>query len=226
MPDYYNLTDHQKSILRELIEADQGGHLARPGIVLLMHGGDKYVVWGLQEDLLSTADLDELCDVGLLALDKPGRDPQYRITNAGRDAVANDFRLPREQAVPQMAVGNWIGQMTGGTVQGIGHMQASEARQIVNDPELLQAKLDEATEHLLREVKSALDQEAYQKYSAALEELKRQILADEPSPKSLQNLVRTISFLGDIEGTIQFMARLWPLIHPLLLMAAIKLATR
>jgi len=224
MATYYNLNETQKEMLGKLVLANEQGLLFQPRQIVLHAGDDRYTVWGLQETIDSTADLDELSAAGLLRKVQAGRDPRYQITNAGIDAVANDFRMPESEPGPQVAIGTLINQMTGGTAQGIGYMQGSEARQIVNDPELLKTNLDVVTTALLNEVREALDQQTYERYVAVIEELKDQVMARGPNPSPLRDLLRTAALLGDVEGTIQLMARVWPYIHPLLLMVAMKMA--
>lgn len=91
------LTNAQKDLLRLIVKRDDEGRLTEKGVVRLMRGDDKYMLWGCGIDLESLSDLDELCDAGLLKMVQRKPDPIYRITNAGRDAVSKDFEQPSAQ---------------------------------------------------------------------------------------------------------------------------------
>ena len=84
--------------------------------------------------------------------------------------------------------------------------------------------MEALTENLLNEVKSALKVDELPEYTQSIEALRDQLLAEKPDPSLIQRLVRTLSFLGDVEGTIRLMTRVLPYLHPLLLIAAAKLS--
>ena len=93
------LTEKQKELLRKIVEADNSGKLPESSIVHTMRGDDVYNLLGLGIKLQSLADLDALCDAGFLVKEYKGSDPQYRIKNQAKEAVANDFRGPELQQI-------------------------------------------------------------------------------------------------------------------------------
>jgi hypothetical protein len=218
-----DLTNTQKDLLRLIVERDDQDRLTEKGVLRLMSGKDKYMLWGCGIDLDSLSDLDELCDAGLLKMIQGRPDPIYRITNAAREAVAKDFKLPVIQPIPQVAIGAIIETMSGGNLQAVGSAQGSELKQIINDPDLLRPQIEALADKLLNEVKSALDTEGYDRYLSAVQELKQQVLAKEQNTSLIKRLLQTIALLGDVEGTIGLMTRVWPLVQPLLVIVAMKL---
>jgi hypothetical protein len=220
----YDVTDEQKSLLRLIVKCDDEDKLAEKGFVMIMRGDDKYSLFGCRVELESLADLDALCDAGLLSREYSKRDPVYRIMNAARRAIANDFHAPPAQSVPQVTIGAIIQTMSGGNVQAVGHAQESEISQVINDPELLRSHVQDLTDRLLNEVKPALSTDDYQRYFEAIQDLKKEVQTKEPNPNLIKRLVRTIGLLGDVEGTIGLMTRLWPLIQVLLMLVAAKLS--
>jgi predicted nucleotide-binding protein len=90
-PKTYDLTETQEDLLRQIVASDDAGKTVEKGILLINQGGGEYALWGPKIKLNSLSDLEELCDAGLLVR-VSGKDPKYRIRNAARTAVANDFR--------------------------------------------------------------------------------------------------------------------------------------
>lgn len=221
--DSYNLTDDQKQLLRLVLKCDEEDRLSEKGFLRLLLGDDKYLLWGCGIQLDSLADLEALCDVGLLNQEQGRPDPVYRITNAGRDAVANNFQLPPTTSAPQVSIGAFIQTMSGGSVQAIGSIQDSEIAQIINDPDLLRAQVENLSTTLLDEVKSVLNASEFTDYRKAVQELQEQVLAEKPSPSLVKRLAQTIGFLGDVDGSIELMAKVWPFIQLLLVLIAAKL---
>jgi hypothetical protein len=140
------------------------------------------------------------------------------LTLQGARAVKSDFRL-RPALSPQVTVGAIIQTMSGGSVQAVGIAHDVEISQVVNDPELLRSQVDALAKNLLNEVKSSLNLDELAQYTEALRELKDQLLLEQPQLPVIRQLVRTVGLLGDIEGTIALITRVWTLLHPLLLIA-------
>jgi hypothetical protein len=113
--------------------------------------------------------------------------------------------------------------VSGVNIQAIGTVKDSTVSQIINDPELLRSQVETLTNRLLAEVKSALSPEEYTEYLSAIQDLKKQVLEEEPNQSLIKRLVRTIGLLGDIEGTIGLMTRVWPFIQRLLVIIAARL---
>ena len=190
----YNLTDSQKELLRTIVKSDDEGELVEKGIVLIMQGNDKYMLWGCKLTLDSLADLDALCDEDLLSEVFSGSSPKYRIKNSARIAIANDFRKPPDQSESHLSIGAIIGSVSGGKVQAVGNAINSEISQIVNDPELFQPYLERIAEKLLNEVKTELSVKEYAKYQEAVESLKQQLSEEKPAVSTVKKVIQSISF--------------------------------
>jgi hypothetical protein len=219
----YDLTESQKDLLRKIVASDDAGKTVQKGILLINRGGDKYVLWGPKITLYSLSDLEALCDEGLLE-NISGRDPKYRIKNSARTAIANDFRIPQSRPESSLSIGAIIGSISGGNVQTIGSALNSAVSQVINDPKALEPYLDEIAEKLLSEVKAELSVKEYSKYQEAVHDLKGELSNEKPAVSTVKKLLQSISFLGDVEGTVELMLRVWPLIQPFVTILALKLS--
>jgi hypothetical protein len=139
------------------------------------------------------------------------------------EAVDSDFEPLPAQFDTQVTIGAIIHTMSGGTVQAVGIAQDADISQIINDPDLLRSQVEALTGNLLDAVKSSLRVNELADYAQAVRDLKEQLLKEKPNPSVIQPLARTIGLLGDIEGTISLITRVWTFLHPLLLIAAAKL---
>lgn len=71
----------QINLLQRIVQCDQDRKLAEEGLLALIAGDDKYVIFGCGEiDTLN--DLNALCGAGLLIQEQTGRQPKYRILNS------------------------------------------------------------------------------------------------------------------------------------------------
>jgi hypothetical protein len=226
----YRLTDTQKQLLRQLVELKREGKLQEPiGTATDMSGTGLFWNGGVLEpggDVIG--DLLALRNAGLMHCRRNTFASNWlcSITQAGYDAVDNDFRIPSSQTTPSMSIGTAgavIMGMSGGSIQAVGEAQGAEISQIVNDPGLLQSQVELLTEKLLDTVKPELGDSQQIQYAENVQELKEQLLAEEPSASVLKQLVGRLAFLADIEGAIALVARAWPYIYPLLVIAAEKL---
>jgi hypothetical protein len=220
----YNLTESQKELLRTIVKSDDEGELVEKGIVLIMLGNDQYMLWGCKLTLDSLTDLEALCDEDLLDSVIGGSSPKYRIKNSARVAIANDFRKPFDQSESRLSIGAIIGSVSGGNIQAIGNAINSEISQTINDPQLFHPYLEQIAEKLLNEVKAELSVKEYAKYQEAVESLKQQLTEEKPALSKVKKIIQSISFLGDIEGSVELMLRVWSLVQPFVTIVALKLA--
>ena len=221
----YNLTESQKELLRTIVKSDDEGHLVEKGVLLMILGNDQYTLWGCKLTLDSLSDIESLCDEALLSRMSGGSSPKYRIKNSARIAIASDFDKPLDQSETRFSIGAVIGSVSGGNIQAIGNALNSEISQAINDPQLIQSYLEQYSEKLLNEVKAELSVREYAKYQEAVENLKQQLLEEKPSIPAVRKLVQSISFLGDIEGSVELMLRVWSLVQPFVAIIALKLAS-
>ena len=227
----YNLTEHHKQLLRQLVRATEEDKLPRTFFVSVGQG----IGWSISEwegddrPALEFLDIEDLARDDFLSL---------RVTNYSRtgnpiavecalrqkafDAVSADFAPPEPAGPSQVNIGAIVHTMGGGSLQAVGVADA-EVSQIVNDPALLHTQVEALTENLLNEVKPALSGSDLMEYVQAVQELQEQLLAEQPDPSLLKRLTGTLAFLGDVDGTIGLMVRTWPFLYPLLLIAAERL---
>jgi len=110
--------------------------------------------------------------------------------------------------------------MSGGTIQAIEAASHTEISQIVNDPEMLRSQVGDLTNQLIEAVKSELAASELTAYMEAVNDLRDQLLSGKPDPSLVKRPLGTLAFLGDVEGTVGLMGRVWPYISPLLMIAA------
>ncbi len=221
----YNLTLHQKELLKTIVEQVKSGKAKEPLIPVITHSGSSII--GMEGDFGRNllGDLEVLCETGLLGFRSNSRgNKNYSVKQSAYDAVENNFRIPEGQASTQINIGAIIREMSGGNVQAAGLNSHSQISQVINDPQLLQEKLDSIAEQLIEVVRTELPSKELLAYIQSVDELKKQIQNEKPTPSVLQRLFTTISFVSDVESTISLAARVWPYVYPLLLIAAQKLS--
>jgi hypothetical protein len=230
----YNLTDNQKDVARWLVYQISNGDLKEEFQIFWGFGGSS--IPGFKGEVhpgMTQGSLDALASAGILICTPDFGNPMDgHKTEVGRrcillgrayEAVESDFVSRPDQSVPQVTIGAIIQTMSGGSVQAVGVAQNAEVSQVVSDPELLRSQVEALTENLLNEVKSTLKVGELAEYAQAIQDLREQLLAEEPDPPSIRRLARTVGLLGDIEGTIALVTRVWTFLHLLLLIAAAKL---
>jgi len=126
----------------------------------------------------------------------------------------HEARLVQAVPPPQI-VGAIIHDMHGGNVQAVGQAQQSEINQLVNDPAALAEALDGILTQLLEAVKSEIPATQFFEYMQQAEELRAALKSDKPQPAVIRRLLGTLAFLGDVEGTVGLVTRVWPLIGSL-----------
>lgn len=220
----YNLTPKQKQVLRILVENVKSGKAEEPLIPVCTYADCSII--GIEEkfDHNLVGDLEILGDADLLDFRYNSRGNKiYTIKQSGYDAVENNFVAPEVPAHTQINIGAIIHEMTNGNIQSVGFSSHSELQQIVNDPLLLKEKIDSLANQLLEAIKSEIQSEQLIKYIKTIEELKGQLESDKPSSSILHKIFGTLSFMGDVEGTISLATRAWPYIYPLLVIASQKI---
>ncbi|MCZ2248989.1 MAG: hypothetical protein LC111_09550 [Bacteroidia bacterium] len=224
----YNLTSHQKELLRILVQGVKAGEVEEPIIPNYWISSTGWEIDGIKDNFDNNliGDLDVLCRADLLAsLDNSHGKKSYSIKQNGYDAVENDFMVSEGLPSTQINIGAIVHEMKNGYVQAVGSSDNSELNQLVNNSGLLHKKLDELTEQLINVVKSELSSKKLLEYLRTIEELKKEIESEKPSPSVLQKLFASISFFGDMESTISLITRVLPYIYPLLQIASQKLAS-
>ena len=219
----YNLTDRQKELMRVIVGHIRSGKVVEPIIPVVTAGGE-YII-GIDKDFSPnlTGNLEVLAEEGLLSRQfNNGGDTIYTVKQAGYEAVDNNFEIPHDLLVPQISIGAIVHEMRGGNLQAVG-VALLDVQQIVNNPELLSEQLEKIANDLVETVKGELTASELMRYIETLEKMQAQLLAEKnPSPSVLRRLVQIIAFLGDIDGSLSLMVKVWPKIYPLLLILAEK----
>ena len=239
----YNLTEKQKDLLRWVVQQVRDENLPEEFYVVWITDGGQIHDFSGEHPQITKGTLDALASAELLlcasnyktttSVSGSSSHPRTthrevemnrRCTVTGRafDAVDSDFELPAQEGA-RVTIGAIVHSMSGGTVQAVGIAQDAEISQVVNDPTLLRSQVEALCQNLVNEVGSSLNVDDLVDYAQAVRDLKEQILAANPQPPLIRRLVRTVGLLGDIEGTISLMTRVWTLLHPLLLIAAARL---
>ena len=220
----YNLTSRQKEVLQRLVEGVKSGQAREPLIPVITMGDSTIIgIKGTFNHSLQ-GDLDVLCEADLLtySLNRQG-ERFYTIKQTGYDAIENNFIAPVLSPSTQINIGAIIHEINNGNVQAVGFSSHSELQQTVSDSVLLEEKINNLANDLLEAIKTELSVDTLINYIKDVGELKQQLVSEKPSPSILEKLFRTLSFTGDIEGTISLMTRVWPYVYPLLVIAVEKL---
>jgi len=221
----YNLTSRQTQLLRTIVTNLKDGKLEEPIIPVCHRNGCSII--GIAEDFGPNlrGDLDALCDLDLMGARYNDRGNKiYTVKQAGYDAVANDFVLPEAPATAQLNIGAIVQKMNGGSLLAIGLADHAEVqqkvRQIANDPQMLREQVDALASQLLDAVRFDLSDDNLKAYTSIVEDLKEQMASDSPTQSTMQRLFKSLALMSDIEGTIALVARVWPIVYPLLMIAA------
>jgi hypothetical protein len=220
----YNLTLQQKELLKIIVEKVISGIAREPLIPVSSHSSSSIIgVGDFDRNLLG--DLEILEEMDLLGSRYNSQGNKiYTVKQSAYDAVENNFRIPEGQASTLINIGAIIREMSGGNIQAVGLNNQSTINQVINDPQLLQEKLDAIAEQLVEVIKTELHSKDLLAYIQSVDELKKQIQSDRPTPSILRKLFANISFMSDVESTISLAARVWPYIYPLLLITSQKLS--
>jgi hypothetical protein len=220
----YDLTLKQRQLLRTITEQLEAGTGKEP----MFPVSDTLIGIKGKFDRNLLGDLEILSEAGLLGsrFNSSGQ-KMYSVKQSGYDAVKNNFVVPEGSPNTQQTfnIGAIIRDVNGGTIQAVGFNSHAELTQIINDPGLLKEKVDTLADQLLDNIKSELPSKQLVSYIQSLDELKKQIKSEKPSPSILQRLFTNISFMGDIEGAISLATRVWPYVYPLLIIAAQKIGS-
>jgi hypothetical protein len=221
----YNLTREQKELLKIIVDKVKSGIAREPLIPVSSHSDSSIIgVGNFGRNLLG--DLEILAEMDLLGFRYNSQGNKiYTVKQSAYNAVENNFRIPEGQASPQINIGAIIREMSGGNVQAAGLNNQSTINQVINDPQLLQEKLDAIAEQLVEVVRTELHSKDLLVYIQSVDELKKQIQSERPTPSVLRKLFANISFVSDVESTISLAARVWPYVYPLLLITSQKLSS-
>ena len=220
----YDLTPKQKTLLKIIVEQLNAGTAKEPLIPVCTMSDCSIIGIKGNFDHNLLGDLEILAEAGLLGFryNRKG-DKIYTVKQSGYNAIENNFEIPESEIPTNINIGAIIRDMNGGNVQAIGFSSQSEINQVVNDPKALLEKLDLLAEQLIEAVKSDLPAKELISYVQTVDELKKQLQSEKPSPSILSKLLATVSFLGDVESSISLAIRVWTYVYPFLLIASQKI---
>ena len=167
----------------------------------------------------------ELADEGLIIeVSKDRNWPFLGILPSpeGRKALRRGFRL--ETPVQGSTVA--IGPVSHSNVLAVGEAYQSHIEQVISQStDELRDEIEGLLTNLVEAVRPELSEAQMAAYSAAANELRKEIVADPPDPSALQRLLGSLSFASDVSGTIDLSEKLLrlsllvaPLIEPLRLL--------
>ena len=216
-----NLTIDQKEILRKIVSYRLSGQLSEPIILAECMRGSEIIGIPGEFDPSLRGHMDILCDEDFLGfrINSNGR-RIYTIKQRAYNAVNNDFKEDDEKFRSQINVGAYIHEMYDGNIQAIGLNNAQTIQETVKNKELLLESLSEIEGRLINSIQDELDRESFEVYKRNIEEIKTQLLDSNTDKRKANNILTTLSFLGDVEGTVGLIARVWPILYPLILIIA------
>ena len=219
-----NLTDEQKEILQKLVQYKKAGKLTEPIIVVEWKGGSGII--GVPGEFGSSlrGHMDILCDEDYLGYrDNSNSKRIYTIRQKAFDAIENGFEEENAEFDTQINIGAVIHEMNNGKVEAIGFNNQKVINETLGNKELLEEELKKLQEKIIDLVKTELKDNNYQRYMDALVELKSELISRSTDKGKINGLLSALSFLGDIEGSISLMMRVWPLLYPLIQLLAANL---
>lgn len=135
-----------------------------------------------------------------------------RSTPRGREAVRRDFARHDAVESPTQTAVTVHGDILG-SLQVVGTANNSQISQLVNDPASLAQAVDYLTGRLAEVVREELSEsDQYDAYITAMDELKTELLSQNPRGGRLKRLLGVLGLIGDIDGTIGLIAKAWPLL--------------
>ncbi len=212
----YNLLDRQKDIVKFMVDCVQNKGLVGE-FSLTESLGAPPILWEInsneQLEIASSGDLSAIENERLI--NKNGN--IYLITKLALDAVNNDFVRPESvPSILQYIGAQIIGDVSGGNIQAVGLADNSEIEQIVNDPEIFSAKLEELSTELLNVVKAELEGKHLSEYAALVGQLQDELTKEEPDQNIFKRLLGSMSFMNDTTASIELIMKVAPYISLLL----------
>jgi len=165
-------------------------------------------------DILARAELTEdrfwpadafLSERGCTEATMGGLDGVRSLTASGVEFFERSF-----QPSPVIQIGAvFQGDVKSSSVQAIANAVNSSVRQVIetSDPAEVREELERAIEDMVAAVKDLLDSAQLATYAGAARDLKAEMAKNKPDISIMRRLLGTLSFLGDLEGTIALAER-------------------
>jgi hypothetical protein len=224
----YRLTPSQKSLIQSLIHFIHEGRLKEPiGPFPLGNPPTAYAIHlrGMDSFIFENyGDLDALCQAGLMRFswNRTGVGKLYFVTAEAETAVTTNFQTATTAVGYDVYLPDVVQALSGGTMvlDELENVSLSELRD--NLP-LRRVVVEALVKELLTAVSPHLNKETYTSYKAAAETFANQLLHAPANVHDCRQLFCTLSFLNHIQAEPVLMAQIHPLLHPLWLIATIRL---
>ncbi len=225
----YDLTDKQKQLIKLLVKNIKAKRISESIIPEINSEGCSIEGIDVKFERNFIWDMDALCDAELMECTYSRYSSQgnriYNITRAGYQAVANNFIfvIPEELERAQADLETVPSEINIEKIQAMWFADLAEIPHILNNPHLLEKTVEALTDQLLEVIEPEISAYKLGTYKRAIRDMKRQIVADEPSLSSLQRHFNTLAFMEDTGGSISLAAKAWPYVYPLLVIANKKI---
>lgn len=203
----------------------------RDNILKVMHDHEKKGIstfvrswiddWAIAKQLrMDIRDVDE--QLGILESEgvvdgsaKSSTSYHVRLTPQGKKRAREGFQNP-----PIASIGAIIHTMSGGTVQAVGQANYSTISQSMNDTQALRAEFKALSDQFVGAIQDQLPEHKIAGYMEKLGELERELVSRRPNESILNRMLGGVFAMSAAEGTIQFTARIAPVIAQLTVLAA------
>ena len=223
----YDLSNRQKQLLKLLVENIRDNKIAEE--IAPEIGSEHCYIEGLNIKFGRNFiwDMEALCDAKLMECTFTRYSSQanriYTVTQTGYKAVADDFVIPEE---PEETSDNSEAVFAGiniEKIQAMWFLGSNEISELMNNPSLLEKTVETITNQLLEVIEPEISSYKLKAYERNLQDLKRQLISNSPSPTTLQRQFITLSFMESIGGSISLATKVWPYLYPLLIIADYKI---
>lgn len=213
-----NLTNRQKELVRKLVIGIRNNEWGDTFWDVSSGGKFELLAFPNNKNISvdSISDMDVIASVGLAIINQTSNGTKkYTLTQAAFNAVDNDFSIQKKSVqleVNQKIGVQVMGDMRGGNVFGIGHLEDIQIDQIINDPEQLKIKIEELTSELIDVVKNNLDDKQLVDYKKITKELKEAFQREKPNVNVFRKLIGTLSLINDTTASIDLISKILPYI--------------
>lgn len=226
----FTLNERQKELLRQLVAYAQQDQLPQPFVpipsgdptrfVVLIRGSDNFVFRHI-------SDLDALCDAGYARFrwSRNGVGKLYLLTEAGETAVATNFANQPKPNPAGINLTHVMQVMSGGTAETSALNPTADVIEVANDPVQRLQHVDALTDALRQLVLPTLKPADRVIYDKDLRQFADELCSSTPNARRLHQQLRTLTFLGNVAGTLDTTTQCWPYLYPLLLLAAARTDT-
>ena len=176
--------------------------------------GGKHVLLAMpnSENILinSLSDMDVIASSGLVIKDTTRNGiKKYILTQAAYDAVDSDFLNNKEDAQSTIGV-QIMGNVSGGSIQGVGYLKNSDIEQIINDPDTLHSEIEKISAELIEKIRKDLSEVQLSNYIKTIEDLKAEFKKENQKESGFRKIISSLSFINDTTASFQLISKVLP----------------